>query len=390
MHLDIIIASPGKHSLISEVHQGLHIDFKDFEKSLELILQQHHVSPFMGVIGTEDSVVDFANSVARHLKLIHNSSSAVKLTQRKDLARECLTKNNCVVPYHRLIELDKPLEPQLNKLDWPCVIKPLHMSASRGVIRINNLEEAIDACHRVAKIVANEETFESKHLLIEQYIDGFEVAFEGFLNNGQLHQLALFDKPEPLTGPYFEETIYVTPSTIDADLEKHIYLRVAQACDAYGLKTGPIHAELRIDSNKEAWILEVANRTIGGDCARTLDIIGEYALEKLILSLSIGAACELVISPRASGVMMIPIRNAGVLQKIKGVTHAKKVENITDVKINISPGNELVPLPEGNQYLGYIFAQAETPRAVTDSLKCAHSKLEFKVAPKFNLIPDTT
>ncbi len=391
MEQDILVASPGEHSFISEIQDGLHIDFDNFESSLITVQQQHKKFPFTGVIGTEDTAVEFSTYVATQLDLIHNPTLSVQLTHRKDLARQRLTEHQCTVPQYSLLDINQALEPQLNSLTWPYVIKPLNMSASRGVIRVNNMQEAIIACQRVMKIITadniEKETFENTHLLLEQYIDGHEVAFEGFLHNDKLHRLALFDKPNPLVGPYFEETIYVTPSSLSHNIQQHIHHRVAQACQAYGLITGPIHAELRIDSEGEAWILEVANRTIGGDCARTLDVCGEYALEKLTISLATGNVVIPKMMSRASGVMMIPIKQGGILQKVSGIAQARNVQGITDIKINISPGNTLLPLPEGNQYLGYIFAQATTSEQVTSALNNAYAKLDFKVTKLFELTP---
>ncbi len=388
MNIEILIASPGEHSFVSEIKEGLHIDLNNFKSSLATVLQQHKLFPFTGIIGTEDTAVGLSTYLARKLKLIHNSEKSVELTHRKDLARQRLTEKNCVVPRHWLINIKQALTSQLEHITWPCVIKPLNMSASRGVIRVNNSQEAHIGCLRVAKIIGVEdESFESTHLLLEQYIEGLEVAFEGYLHEGKLHQLALFDKPNPLTGPYFEETIYVTPSSLSPRMQQHIHKRVFQACQAYGLVTGPIHAELRIDTEDEAWILEVANRTIGGDCARTLDVAGKYSLEKLIISLAIGDPQTSTIMTRASGVMMIPIEKGGILQKISGIERAKQVQHITDIKMNISPGNKLLPLPEGNQYLGYIFAQASTPEEVVHALNTAYSNLDFKVTEFFSLTP---
>lgn len=390
MNIDIVVASPGEHSFISEIQNGLQIDFNDFKSSLIKVQKEHETFPFTGIIGSEDAAVEFSTHVATHLNLIHNPELSVQLTHRKDLARQRLTEHQCTVPQYSVVDINQALEPQL-KLAWPYVVKPLNMSASRGVIRVNNLQEAIVACQRVTEIIKADRTepvtFENTHLLLEQYIDGREVAFEGFLHKNKLHRLALFDKPNPLVGPYFEETIYVTPSNLSHDIQQHIHHRVTQACQAYGLITGPIHAELRIDSKGEAWILEVANRTIGGDCARTLDISGEYALEKLIISLSTGDLQIPTVMSRASGVMMIPIKQGGILQKILGVTQARQIQGVTDIKINISPGNELLPLPEGNQYLGYIFAQANTSEQVTEALNNAYAKLDFKVTPLFSLTP---
>ena len=207
---------------------------------------------------------------------------------------------------------------------------------------------------------------------------------EEALQEGTLHTLAVFDKPDPLTGPFFEETIYVTPSTLDADTQTLIRQRVQQACTAFGLSTGPVHAELRVNA-MDAWILEVASRTIGGDCARTLDSGTNRSLEQLTVSLAIGEPVKPATLSQSRGVMMIPIRQAGILKRVEGILAAQKVPNIEKIDIVISEGHELIPLPEGNQYLGFIFAKAETPEMVTAALRTAHEKLNFVTAPVFKL-----
>jgi len=199
-----------------------------------------------------------------------------------------------------------------------------------------------------------------------------------------LSTLAIFDKPDPLTGPYFEETIYVTPSKLDSDTQKNITQRVAQACSAYGLRTGPVHAELRIDNN-DAWILEVASRTIGGDCARTLDSGNGLNLEELTIALAMGQEVKPEILEQSRGVMMIPVKKGGLLRRVEGLPAARNISHIEKVDIIIREGHELIPLPEGNQYPGYIFAKAETHDQVTKALRDSYALLNFVTAPVFNL-----
>ncbi len=386
MGLEVLIASRGEHSLISEVHDGLHIDPDDFDTSLARILREAGKQPFAGILGSDDSTVELAARAAQRLGLPHNPPRAARLSRRKDLARAHLAQAGCPVPHHCLIDLSRPLEKQVAGLSWPCVLKPLNMSASRGVIRVNNRAEFLAACERIGSIIAETgDDFERSHLLLEEYIDGVEVAYEGYLHNGELATLALFDKPDPLQGPYFEETIYVTPSELDAATQARIKRRVAQACSAYGLTIGPVHAELRID-RQDAWILEVASRTIGGDCARTLDQGADFNLEELVISLATGDPVSTRPAEQARGVMMIPIERAGILRRVEGTVAAGKVPNIEKVDIIIRDGNELIPLPEGNQYPGYIFARADTPGEVVHALREAHSRLDFVVAPVFKMV----
>ncbi len=386
MGLDVLIASRGAYSLISEVYEGLHIDLGDHKTALEIIDRAAQQRPFSGVLGSDDSTVELAAKVAARLGLPHNPPEAALLTRRKDLARAHLSLNACAVPINCLIDLNLPLQKQVAGLPWPCVLKPLNLSASRGVIKVENHAQFFTACERIRPIIADlPDAFESSHLLVEDYIDGFEVAYEGYLFEGKLTTLVIFDKPDPLTGPYFEETIYVTPSRLDEKAQKKIKQRVVEACKAYGLVTGPIHAELRVNK-KDAWILEVASRTIGGDCARSLDAGQDFNLEELVISLATGRPVNVTPPSNARGVMMIPIRQSGILRRVEGLAAARAVANIEKVDIIIREGNELIALPEGNQYPGYIFAQADTPQAVESALGEACEQLNFVVAPVFKLL----
>lgn len=387
MGLDVLVASRGEYSLVSEIHDGLHIDLDDPDDACWRILQQARKTPFNGVLGSDDSTVELAASVARELGLAHNPPQAARLTRRKDLARAHLAEAGCAVPKHRLISLKKPLTPQIAGFGWPCVIKPLNLSASRGVIRADNIDQFSAACQRIEPMIADSgNQFERTHLLVEAYIDGVEVAYEGYLHNGELATLVLFDKPDPLCGPYFEETIYVTPSRLAEKTQQLIRQRVAEACRAYGLVTGPVHAELRIDQH-DAWILEVASRTIGGDCARSLDMGNDFNLEELVISLVIAQPQNLQPPQNARGVMMIPVKKGGILKRVEGLLAAQQVPLIEAVDIIIRPGNELITWPEGSQYPGYIFAQGENPAAVEQALREAYSLLNFVVSPVIKLTP---
>jgi biotin carboxylase len=385
MGLEVLVASRGEYSLISELHDGLHIDLDDFDSALANILDEARKAPFAGILGSDDSTVVLAASAAERLGLPHNPPEAARLSRRKDLARAQLALAGCPVPVHCLIDLNRSLQKQVAGLPWPCVIKPLHLSASRGVIRADKPAEFFTACERIKNIISDSsDEFERTHLLVENYIDGVEVAYEGYLHNGVLTTLALFDKPDPLQGPYFEETIYVTPSQLDKATQAGIKRRVAQACAAYELSTGPVHAELRINA-QDAWLLEVASRTIGGDCARTLDQGTDFKLEELTISLATGKPVNTQPPEEARGVMMIPIKKAGILRRVEGISAARKVTNIEKVDIIIRDGNELIPLPEGNQYPGYIFARGNTSSDVIRALRDAHAHLNFVVAPVFRI-----
>lgn len=379
--LDVLIASMGEHSLITEVQEGLHVNLGDPDKALSIILEEASRRPFSGVLGSDDNTVELASRVASALDLPHNKPSAAKASRRKDIARACLSLAGCPVPEHSLLDLESPVERQLKGVTFPCVLKPLHLSAGRGVIRANNQAELIAACKRIRPLIQEYgDEFECRHILVETYIDGIEVAFEGFLQNGQLSILTIFDKPDPLVGPYFEETIYVTPSRLDREIQQKILQYLQQACSAYRLTTGPVHAELRINHD-DVWILEVASRTIGGDCSRVLDIGDHLNLETLTIALAMGEVVDPPPIESARGVMMIPIPKAGILRRVEGLMQSRRTLGVEKVDIIIPNGHELQPLPEGNQYLGYIFARAGQPEAVLQALRKAHRQLNFVVSP---------
>ncbi len=383
--LEVSIASEGKHSLVSEVANGIHVDFDEPDSTLKVILKENQSKPFAGVLGSDDQTVELAAHAAKALALPHNPPQAALCSFRKDLARAQLALAGCPVPIHCLLDLSKPLQKQMTGLPWPCVIKPLNMSASRGVIRTDNTAEFITACERLRPILAEtQDKFEQTHILIEGYIDGIEIAFEGFLQNGKLETITIFDKPDPLVGPYFAETIYVTPSALSIELQQSIKEVIQKACKTYGLVTGAIHAECRIDNKNKIWILEIASRTIGGDCARMLDN-ENFSIEELAISLAINEPVNVTMPDQARGVMMIPVKQKGLLKRTEGLLEANKVKYIDNIDIIIGPGHELVPLPEGNQYLGYIFASADTTKQVTAAIREAYAKLEFVTAPVFKI-----
>ena len=258
---------------------------------------------------------------------------------------------------------------------YPCVLKPLGLSGSRGVIRANDAAEFASAFARVKTIAAE------PSVLVEDFIPGHEYALEGMVANGRLHALALFDKPDPLDGPFFEETIYVT---VPMDLA--IADTTQRAVTALGLTQGPIHAEMRVN-HAGVWMLEVAARPIGGLCSRVLRFTGGKSLEELILRHAVGERVDgAMLEQGAHAVMMIPIPRAGIYVGVSGVEDARAVDGVEDVVVTAKQGQEMLPLPEGASYLGFIFARAETPERAVEALRNAHSRLEFKFATELPVV----
>jgi len=385
-HVDVLVASEGRHSLVSEVAGGLHIDLSD-PGAVDTLLQASHERPFSGVVATDDATVELASHVAMQLGLPHNPPQAARCSRRKDLSRQALADADAGVPDFRVIDLGLPLAQQLGVLPFPCVIKPLTLSGSRGVIRVDSMEEALSACTRVQSILAREslhDPFAASRLLMERYVPGPEVALEGLLMRGKLQVLAVFDKPDPLEGPYFEETYYIMPSRHAPAVQQAVSACVQAACRGLGLLEGPVHAEVRI-AREGCVIMEVASRTIGGECARLLSTGTGHSLEALVIAHATGQRLDCERPVDAAGVLMIPIPRAGILRRIEGIPAARAVPCIEDISIAVREGYELVPLPEGASYLGFIFARAPTPAAAEAALRAAFAELNIVVAPLLRL-----
>lgn len=385
----VLIASEGRHSVVSAYAEGLHIRFDDPQGSLATVLAEAEQAPFAGVIGTDDASTEFAARVAGRLGLAHNEPSAVRVARRKDLARARLAEAGVRVPDHRRVSLSAAASPaaQVAGLGYPVVVKPLALSASRGVIRADGPDQLERACQRVRRLLGAEQGLEAEareHVLVERFVPGEEVALEGMLRGGELQVLAVFDKPDPLEGPYFEETYYVTPSRLAPGRQAQLADTVAAACRAYGLSEGPVHAECRINE-AGVWVLEVAARTIGGLCSRLLRVGTGYGLEELVLAHAMGGRLEAEPEEGGAGVLMIPITQGGVLKRVEGLLEARRVPFVEDIQIQIREGNEVVPLPEGASYLGFIFARAPTPAEAEQALRRAHACLNVVVAPLWRI-----
>ena len=404
--IEILVASEGEYSLVPGIGDGLRVELADSETVIEQVVSEHRDRPIAGVVATDDATVEVANRAAAAIGLAHNAPSAARITRRKDLARAALAAAGLPVPAIRRVDLRHPIGPQLAGIEFPGVVKPLAMSASRGVIRADDLPGLEAACRRAGAIVSasagisaqaatgttadlsvdvSTDADERHTLLVESFVPGPEIALEGMLADGELSVLALFDKPDPLDGPFFEETIYVTPSRLPPPIQSLAAERVREGCAAYGLTEGPVHAELRVHEG-DAWIIEIAGRTIGGDCARLFAFGSGTSLEHLVLRRALGRAPGVSDAPfrdagRAAGVLMIPTPGAGTLRRVEGVMAASWIPGIREVSITVREGYELTPLPEGGTYLGFVFALGEDPADVENSLRRAQETIRVVLAP---------
>jgi biotin carboxylase len=333
-----------------------------------------------GIVALGDRPAYIAALAAKRMGVPYNSPESVLACRDKFLSRERFRAAGLLVPEFRRVAIADGPEQVARESQYPCVLKPLGLSASRGVIRANDPREFIAAFRRIAALLADPDIArlhedQNRFIQVERFIDGREFALEGILLDGRLRVLALFDKPDPLDGPYFEETIYVTPSGQDAATQREIVNTTECAVQALGLTHGPIHAEMRVNP-RGVWMLEVAARPIGGLCARVLP-----GLEDLILRHAAGEdVSSIAMQPEAAGVMMIPIPREGIYVQAKGIEQARSVAGIEDVIITAKQGQKLVPLPEGNSYLGFIFARGEGRDQVEHALRLAHQQLRLEIA----------
>ena len=366
----------------------LTLDFKNPERAADDVHVFARKQPIQGVVGVDDDTAIVAAAIAERLKLKGNPMHAAEAARDKHRQRQLLADANVPIPRFALHLLSEDAAELAKTIRYPCVLKPLRLAASRGVIRADNPQGFIKAHGRLKAILAQPEAAAcgepAWHYLVEEFIPGYEVALEGLVVNRRLHVLAIFDKPDPLDGPFFEETIYLTPSSVPAPLQAAITDCADRAVRAVGIVEGPVHAELRYNE-RGPWLIELAARPIGGRCSAVLKFgaggLGLGAgvtLEEIIVRHALGMPIPSLQRERlAAGVMMIPIPGAGTLREVRGVTEAKGVPLIEDVQITAHPGERLVPFPEGSRYPGFIFARGETPAVVEAALRDAHRRLEF-------------
>jgi len=348
--------------------------------------------PVDGILTFGDRPAVAAAYVARGLALAYNHPAAVQACRSKLRTREVFRDAGLPGPWFRTIALHPPPEPALLGISYPCVLKPMSLSASQGVIRANTREEFVGAAERIRKLLASPEILATREanldqVIVEGYIPGREVALEGLLTDGQLRVLTIFDKPDPLEGPYFEETIYVTPSRLSQSELRDVERCTRDAVRALGLTQGPIHAEFRINE-QGVWPLEVAPRPIGGLCARALrfqhlDDGGLIGLEELLLRHALHLpGADWPRESEASGVMMIPVPRSGILEKVDGDDHARAIPGISELQITARLHDHIAAWPEGSTYLGFLFSQAQSPEEAESALRAAHAKLRFTISPR--------
>lgn len=375
---------------VATTSERLGLDFREPARCVRRVCDYARERPLQAVLATDDATVTLAAHLSAALGLRHNSIESAEAARDKRQMRIMLAKAGLPSPWFNAYAIDDVPTDLATRVPYPCVLKPTCLSGSRGVMRANDAAEFEMMFGRLTALLRRLDLHE---FLVESYLPGIELALEGLLNHGQLHVLALFDKPDPLEGPFFEETLYVTPSRLTFAAQAQIVATTEAAARALGLREGPIHAEVRVNADG-VWLLEIAGRSIGGLCSQTLrfargaDGSGTIALEELIIRQALGLELESVLrrEARAGGVMMVPVPGAGTLMGIRGLDEARAVPGIESIEITAPLNYALVPLPEGESYLGFVFARGETPAEVEAALRTAHARLKFEITPELPLI----
>jgi biotin carboxylase len=383
LDVEVVAASEQPNTLASKNPEALlTLDFSEPECAARQASEFAEHFPIDAIIPVDEDTAVVAAAVAQGLGLQHNSLDAAIMAKNKHRMRATLSVSGIKVPRFWHFSLDEDPRDVAGRVTFPCVVKPVFLSTSRGVMRADNAEQFAGVVRRLDRIVGDPKVARrggalAREALVEEFIPGFEVAVEGLVTDGEFRALAIFDKPDPLDGPFFEETIYVTPSRLTAQVQQQIVETTGAAIRAMGLTKGPVHAELRTNEHG-AWVIEVAARAIGGLCSQALRFDGEMSLEELIIRHALGEdVTSIERESSASGVMMIPIPRAGIIREVLGVTAAKAVADIEDVIITAHITQKIAPPPEGASYLGFIFSRSETPDRVEAALREAHAKLEF-------------
>jgi biotin carboxylase len=425
---DLLFATDRCHKLDDPWQdRAVPVKFHDLDVSVDRVVERAREFPVDGLIAVGDRPVVLAARVAEAVGIRWHSPAGAAASTDKRRSRAALAAAGLPSPrfttlhiqsetpdLERTSNLERTLSlesrtshlaPRTSSLDYPMVLKPLGLSGSRGVIRANDEEEFEAAFSRIAALLARPQVRSARSgledaILVEEYIPGREFAVEGVLTDGSLRVFAIFDKPDPLEGPFFEETIYVTPSRLPAATQEWITEAVQRAAAALGLQHGPVHAECRLAPDGEVYVLEIAARPIGGICSRVLTFTGAMArdgfgdlsavasakaeggtLEEVLLQHAVGRPIhDYSREARAAAVMMIPIGERGLFKGVSGDAEARRVPGITEVTITAKIGQLLEPLPEAGSYLGFIFARGATPSDAEAAVRAAHQALEFAIA----------
>ena len=391
--VELVFVTDRCHQLDDPWHdRAVPVRFEAPEEAALAVMQAQSGLRVDSVLALGDRPTMAAAYVARGLGITHNHPASVEACRSKLRLREVFRGAGLPTPWFRTVPLQAIPEPALTDITYPCVLKPISLSASQGVVRVNNREEFLAGASRLKRLLESAEIQATRELnldrmIVEEYLPGREVAVEGLLTGGELRVLAIFDKPDALEGPYFEETIYVTPSRFSQAEQGLIEKSFSEATRALGLAHGPVHGEFRLNE-RGVWPIEIAARPIGGLCARALRFQTEgerepIGLEELLLRHALDLpGWDAPREMAASGVLMIPVPSSGILEKVEGAEEARGVAGVTALEITARLHDYIAAWPEGSSYLGFLFARGKDPAEAEEALREGHAKLNFKLTPR--------
>lgn len=377
---DVVVATEEAPTLADQMgDRVLVIPLDAPDRAARLIADHHDRSPIDAVVGVDDQGIVTAAMAAERLGLVHNRPDAVAATRDKRAQRERLTGAGLHQPRYLVVDEGEDPAGAASTVGWPAVVKPVGLSGSQGVVRVDGPDDLAEVVDRVRSIAARAGAPGAGSVVIEQFVPGREYAVEGIVRSGTFETLALFDKPDALDGPYFEETIYVTPSRLPQERQALVRRAAADAVSALDLTEGPVHVEVRLE-RATTTVLEVAARSIGGHCSRVLRFGAGISLEQVILSHALGLpAADIDRAGDAAGVMMVPIPATGVLRGVRGLDRAAAVDGVQGIDITVAPGSTVEALPDGSRYLGFLFVHGGTPDGVEASLRAGHAALDIDI-----------
>jgi biotin carboxylase len=382
--VEVVVGSEEPLALRSAMgSRSLQVPLDDPAEAARRIAAHDAVTPLDAVVAVDDAGTVVAAAAAELLGLAHNPPDAVAAARDKLAMRVRLAAAEVPQPAFTTLAPGAGADDvvaAVARVGLPCVIKPTTLSGSQGVLRADTADEAVVVARRVRAIAVSAGVAADAPLLVERFSPGAEVAVEGLLVAGELHALAVFDKPDPLDGPAFEETIYVTPSRLTPADTAAVLAATSGATSALGLRDGPVHAEVRVDGGR-ASVIEVAARTIGGLCSRALSFSMGRSLEELVIAHALGLPLGPTAAVGASGVLMVPIPRAGTFVGVDGRDDALAVPGVTEVQFTVAVGRQVRPVPEGDRYLGFVFARATTPDRVEKALRRAGASLDVHIEP---------
>jgi len=391
--VELVFVTDRCHQLDDPWHdRAVPVRFEAPEEAAYAVMKEQSGQRVDGVLALGDRPTLAAAYVARGLGIAHNHPASVEACRSKLRLREVFRDAGLPTPWFRSVPLQAIPEPALMGIAYPCVLKPISLSASQGVVRVNNRDEFLAGASRLKRLLESAEIQATRapnldRMIVEEYLPGREVAVEGLLTGGELRVLAIFDKPDPLEGPYFEETIYVAPSRLGETEQELIKKSFTDTTRALGLTHGPVHGEFRLNE-RGVWPIEVAARPIGGLCARSLRFQVEnelrpIGLEELLLRHALNLpGRDALRETAASGVLMIPVPTSGILEKVEGAEEVRRVAGVTELEITARWHDYIAAWPEGSSYLGFLFARGETPAEVENALREGHSRLNFRLTPR--------